>query len=168
MLVSLIAALDDGNGIGLKGALPWQLPDDMRSFKKLTMQHHVIMGRKTYESIGRVLPGREMLVVTQQTDYQAPGCQVLTSLEAAIKTAQATGEREVFIIGGQSLYRQALPLADRLYLTFVHARLDADVFFPEINFLEWKTLECVPHAADDRHLYAFDFKVLERIKRYEG
>ena len=163
MLVSLIAALDESNGIGLQGTLPWSLPDDMRQFRQLTMQHHVIMGRKTYESIGRALPGRIMLIVTHQPDYHAPNCSVSPSLEAALKQACDAGEKETFIIGGQSIYDQALSLADRLYLTRVHARLEADAFFPMLNLSNWRLVDSVTHAADEKHAYAFTFEVLERV-----
>ncbi len=163
MLVSLIAALDEGNGIGFQGALPWNLPADMRHFRRLTLHHHVVMGRKTYESIGRALPGRIMLVVTHQPDYQAPDCLVVPSLDAALKRSHDAGEEEVFIIGGQSIYNQSLPLADRLYLTRVHACLDADAFFPLIVPSDWRLIDSVPHATDGQHIHAFTFEILERV-----
>jgi dihydrofolate reductase len=163
MILSIIVALDEAGGIGQRGRLPWRLPDDLSRFRSLTMGHHIIMGRKTYNSIGRPLPGRTMLVVTHQPDFAAPGCQVVPSLQAGIILAQQAGENELFAIGGGELYAQALPLAERLYLTRVLARLEADVFFPAINPAEWQVLETRPHPADEKHAYAFYFETLERI-----
>ena len=161
MILSIIAALDEAGGIGLHGNLPWRLPDDLKRFRALTMGHPVIMGRKTYESIGRPLPGRRMLVVTHQPGFPAPGCEVVTSLEAGITLAEQAGESELFVIGGGKLYALALPQAQRLYLTRVQARVEADVFFPPIPAGEWRRVDHQFHAADDAHAFAFRFETLE-------
>lgn len=137
MIISLIVALDEGGGIGRRGEVPWRLSLDLRRFKALTMGHHLVMGRKTWEVIGRPLPGRTSLVLTRQGDYRAEGAVVLPSLEAALAVARAAGETEAFVIGGGELYAQALPQADRLYLTRVHIRLDCDTFFPPFDGEGW-------------------------------
>jgi dihydrofolate reductase len=121
MIVSLIAAVSDNGVIGLDGSIPWRLPADLKLFKQLTMGHTLILGRKTYQSIGRPLPGRKMVVLTRQLGFTAPGCHIAPSLEQALDTARAEGETEAFIGGGAVVYAQALPLADRIYLSRVHA-----------------------------------------------
>jgi dihydrofolate reductase len=161
VIVSLIAALDEANGIGWQGGLPWRLPADLRRFKRLTMGHHLICGRKTYQSIGRPLPGRTMIVVTRQKDFQAPGCRVVHSLDAALALAEAAGEEEVFVIGGAALYAAALPYARRMYLTRVHAVLPADVHFPEFDKGQWSIVEqeALPADRDNPHPTSF-FKLV--------
>ncbi|WP_243372489.1 dihydrofolate reductase [Geotalea sp. SG265] len=130
MIISLIAAMAENRVIGSHNALPWDLPADRKRFKALTLGHPVIMGRKTYESIGRPLPGRKNIVVTGQRGYRAEGCLIAHSLAEAIDLA-GDGD-EAFICGGGDLYRQALPLADRIYLTVIHRDYEGDVFFPQI------------------------------------
>jgi dihydrofolate reductase len=164
MIISLIAALDESGGIGLRGQLPWRLPDDLKHFRALTLKHHVIVGRKTYESIGRPLPGRLMIIVSHQSGYRAEGCQVYPSLEEALEMARQAGENEVFMMGGGSLYEQSLSLADRLYLTRVNVHLEADVFFPFIHSAQWQVIDSFTHPVDERHVYAFTFCTLERVK----
>ncbi|HEY8510707.1 MAG TPA: dihydrofolate reductase [Cyclobacteriaceae bacterium] len=165
MIVSLIAAVSRNNVIGKDNDLPWNLPDDMKYFMQTTSRHHVIMGRKNYESIPekfRPLPNRTNIVVTRNEDYQAPGCHIVHSLEDAFAIPMRSEEEEVFVIGGADIFRQSLPFADRLYLTEVHADVEGDVFFPAFDHSEWKELSRVPHPADERHKYAFDFVVYER------
>jgi dihydrofolate reductase len=163
MILSMIAALDEMGAIGWMGSLPWHLPDDLKRFRALTLGHHVIMGRKTYESIGKPLPGRSMLVVTHQVDFAAPGCSVVPSLQAGLSLAEQAGETELFVMGGGELYALALPLTQRLYLTRVKTRVQADVFFPRVNLEEWQILETQSHPADDRHAFAFCFETLQRF-----
>src|SRR5262245_37513826 len=129
MRISLIAAMAENGVIGRGGQLPWRLEADLARFKQLTMGHTVIMGRKTWESIGRPLPGRRMIVVTRQGRYAADGIEVAGNLEAALEAARVAGEEEAFIIGGAEVYRQALPLADRLYMTLVLAEIEGDTKF---------------------------------------
>ena len=129
--ISLIAALSDNRVIGNAGKIPWRLSDDLRRFKERTLGHAIIMGRKTYESIGRPLPGRTNIVITRDATRDIPGCVVVGSLESALAKAQEIETEEVFICGGGQIYAEALSLADRLYLTIVHANVEGDAFFPE-------------------------------------
>jgi dihydrofolate reductase len=142
MIISLIAAMAENRVIGLNGAMPWDLPDDRRRFRSLTMGHPVIMGRRTFETIGHPLPGRRNIVMTQQMRYRAEGCDVVHDLRSAFEASE--GSREVFVIGGAEIYRQALPFAERIYLTIVHAEIAGDAFFPVIPPGEFKETE---HAA---------------------
>lgn len=162
MKISLIVAMDQHRGIGKDGRLPWHLPADLRLFKQITLGHHLIMGRATYEAIGRPLPGRTMLVLTRQTDYQPEGCLVVHTLEEGLKLARQTGDDEAFVIGGAQIFSQALPLADRLYLSRVEGFFDADVFFPEIPPNDWRTVETAFYPADEANPYSFTFEILER------
>lgn len=163
MLISLLVAMDEGGGIGRDNRLPWRLSADLRRFKRLTMGHHMLMGRKTYESIGRALPGRTTIVVTRQADYQAEGCTVAHSLEEGIELAKGAGEEELFVIGGGEIFQQALPLAGRIYLTEVHGRAGCDVFFPRLEEGEWRTVEVEEVGADEVNEYATTYRVLERV-----
>jgi dihydrofolate reductase len=130
MIISLIAAMDEHRAIGNDNRLPWSLPKDLERFRQLTYGHPVIMGRKTFESIGRPLPGRTNIVLTKQRDYQAPGCTIVHDLASAF--AACADAEEVFIIGGQKLYHDTMAIADRIYLTIVHAHVGGDAHFPEI------------------------------------
>ncbi len=166
MIVSLIAALDLEGTIGRSGELPWRLPDDLRRFKRLTTGKPVVMGRKTYESIGRPLPKRTNIVLTGQAGYEAPGCVVVHGVEDALDEARlaAAGapEPEVMIFGGAIVYALFLPRADRFYLTRVDARVDGDTHFPLWDPAEWRETERVYHAADSRHDHPFVFMTLVR------
>lgn len=147
--------------IGRDGAVPWHLPVDMRHFKALTTGHTVIMGRKTFESLGRPLPNRRNVVLTRDPAYRAPaGVVVVHTLDAALAAAEA--DSEVFVAGGEGIYRLALPRADRLYLTVVHARIEGDTFFPEFDVAEWKLVREERHEPDDRHEHPFSFRLYER------
>ena len=162
MIISLIVAMDEQRGIGLEGRLPWHLPADLKRFKKLTMGHHLIMGRKTYESIGTPLPGRTMIIVTRNPNYQPDGCMVSRSLDMAIEFARMGMDNEAFIIGGGDLFEQSIDLADRIYLSQVHAILPADVYFPEISSDDWQETKSELVPADENNLYDFTFKILDR------
>lgn len=162
MLISLIVALDEQRGIGRAGGLPWRLRDDLQRFKALTLGHYLIVGRKTYASIGRPLPGRKMLVVTRNPQYQAEGCQVASSLPDALALADADGEEDVFIGGGSEIFALALPLADQMHLTQVHACTDCDVFFPEYDPREWVETGHIFHPANDYNEYSFTYRLLAR------
>lgn len=162
MIVSLIVAMDENRGIGLRNRLPWRLASDLKRFRELTMGHHLIAGRKTYESIGRPLPGRQMIIVTRDRNYRASGCLMVHSPDEAFRLAAERGEREAFVIGGAEIYAQALPQADRLYLTQVHAQVQADVFFPEFAEDEWQEVSRNFHAADEKNQYDFTFRELRR------
>ena len=147
--------------IGRANRLPWRLPADLRRFKSVTMGKPVIMGRKTYESIGKPLPRRSNIVVTRDPDYRAPGCQVVHSLEQALEAG--AGHAEVMVIGGAELYRQALGRAQRIYLTLVRAEVEGDALFPDIEPQQWRELERESHRADERNQYDYDFVTLQRV-----
>lgn len=162
--ISLIAALAENRVIGRQGNLPWHLPADLRRFKALTMGHTLVMGRRTFESIGRALPGRRSLVLSRDPDYRpAAEVEVVGSLEEALDRARAAGEDEVFIIGGAEVYRAALPLAHRLYLTLVHAEVEGDVRFPEVDLGEWRLLEERHRPPADDNPLPHTFRVYARI-----
>jgi len=167
MRLSLIAAVAQNGVIGRDGQLPWHLSDDLRRFKRLTMGHTLIMGRRTWESIGRPLPGRRTIVVTRQLRYRtAPGVQTAATLEEALQLAVAAGEEEAFVVGGAELYRQALSRADRVYLTAVLADVEGDTFFPvpldEFGRSSWRILESEHHEADAGNDFPFETLTLER------
>jgi dihydrofolate reductase len=157
MILSIIAALGRHRAIGYRNTLPWRLPADLQRFKQLTLGHHLLMGRKTYESIGRPLPGRTSIIITRQPEFSAAGCLVVHSLEEAIALAQTRGEQEAFVIGGAEIYAQALPHADRLYLTLVDAAPEADAFFPAVDESDWTKTETTQHRADEKNPYAMTF-----------
>ena len=149
--------------IGANGAIPWHLPEELKRFKSLTLGHHVIMGRKTYESIGRPLPGRASVIVTRQRGYRAPGALVMHSLDEAF--AACGGDSEIFVIGGAELYAQVLPRADRLYLTTVDAEITGDTYMPEFESSDWREVSAESFGADERHRYPFRCAVYERIRK---
>ena len=166
MIVSLIAAVSENGVIGKKGKIPWKLPADLRLFKQLTMGHHLIVGRKTWESIGKALPGREMIVLSRKADYKAEGCRVAGTLSQALEMARAAGEEEAFIGGGAAVYAKALPLADRFYLSRVHTNTrGGDAFFPAYEEKEWLVSLEVSYQAEKRGKTGFTFYILERKKR---
>jgi dihydrofolate reductase len=158
--LSLIAAVSDGGVIGRDGGLPWHLPADLKHFKALTTGHSLLMGRKTYESVGKPLPRRRNIVLTRSRGWQAEGVEVAADLDEAL--ALVAGEAEVFVAGGSELYAQALPRADRLYLTRVHGEVEGDVFFPEVPWQEWALVTEEHHPADGRHAQAFTFQTWDR------
>lgn len=160
MLISLIVAMDEKGGIGKDNRLPWHLSDDLKRFKTITMGHHIIMGRKTYESIGKPLPGRTNIVITRNPDYEAEGCIVVHSLEGALDIARGRGEDEAFITGGREIFAQALESANRIYLTRVHAEVPADVYFPDFDKGEWFEVDSHYHPADEVNDYPFTTKLL--------
>ncbi len=164
MRISLIVAVDEAGGIGIDNRLPWRLPDDQKRFKALTMGHTLIMGRRTYDSIGRALPGRTMIVITRNPAFHAEGVAAVGSLEQALEIARQGGETEAFIAGGAHIFSEAFPLADRVYLTKVHAVIHCDVYFPPFDPEEWKELESSFHSKDDRNEHDFTFTVYERVK----
>lgn len=170
MRVSLIVAADLGGVIGAGGGLPWRLPADLRRFKALTLGHHLIVGRKTFEAIGRPLPGRSMVVVSRR-DGLPPmgpvldGVQVAPSPEAALALAEAAGEGEAFVAGGGEIYRALLPRADRVYLTRVEAHFAGDTFFPDLDPTTWRLVSREDHPADEKHAVPYSFQVWERLRR---
>jgi dihydrofolate reductase len=162
-LVSIVVATDERNAIGHKGGLPWRLPDDLKRFKALTLGKPIVMGRRTWDSIGRPLPGRHNIVVTRRPGLALAGVTVVASLEGAL--AAAGDVPEACIIGGAEVYRLALPMTDLLHLTRVHATVEADTFFPPIDPGQWEEVSREDHAADEKHAYAFSFVELTRRGR---
>jgi dihydrofolate reductase len=158
--ISIIVAASTNDVIGRDGELPWHLPDDLRRFRQLTTGKPIIMGRKTHESIGRPLPDRQNIVITRNAGYEAPGCDVVTTPTAAL--AAAAGADEVMIIGGSGIYDTFLPMADRIFMTRIHANVDGDVLFPAPDSTEWEQVSLEPHSRDERHAHAFDFTVYAR------
>ena len=161
-MVSLVAAMSENRVIGKDGTLPWRLPDDLKFFKRLTVDHTVIMGRKTFDEIKRPLDNRRNVVITRNPAFHPHGVTVVPSLAEAL--ALGATEREVFVVGGGEIFREALPRADRLYLTVVHARVDGDTFFPEFDKDGWVLESDERHEADEKHAYAFSFRCYRRIR----
>lgn len=162
MLISIIVAASENGAIGKDNQLLWRLPEDLKRFKRLTLGHPMIMGRKTFESIGKPLPGRTSIVITRQTDFHHEGVIVAHSLEDAIKKAFEEENEETFIIGGGEIYRQAIALADKIYLTKVHTNIEGDTYFEIPDQNEWSEVDLTHHAADDKHHFSFDFIDLEK------
>lgn len=162
MIISLIAAIDEQLGIGKDGRLPWHLSSDLKRFKQLTMGHHIVMGRKTYETIGRALPGRIMIVLTRQQDYHPIDSLVMHSIKDAIRTAREAGDSELFIIGGGDIFRQTMNVADKIYLTSVHTDAQADIFFPTFDPAEWEVIEQEKNIKVEQDDYSSDFLVYRR------
>ena len=161
-LVSLIVATDDRGGIGRDGRMPWHLPEDLQRFKRITMGKPIVMGRKTWESIGRPLPGRQNIVISRQAGLDTPGAMVVGSLPDALRAAGDVPE--VCIIGGAEIYRLALPLAREIHLTRVHGLVDADTFFPLLDAVEWEEIGREDRPTDERHAYPYSFIKLVRAK----
>ncbi len=164
MIISTIVAVAKNNVIGKDNDIPWYLPADLKYFKKVTTGHHIVMGRKCYESIGRPLPKRTNVIVTRNPFFIATGCLVTHNVAEAVQLAEANGEEEVFIIGGGQIYEIALPHVDRIYLTEVDLEVEGDIFFPEINPKEWTLIEETEHQSDEKNEYDYTFKILERKK----
>jgi dihydrofolate reductase len=161
VIVSIIVAVSDNGVIGRGGGLPWHLPADLKRFKRLTSGHHMVMGRRTWDSIGRrPLPGRPTIVVSRDPSFVAEGAQVARSVEEALELA--AGADEVFIAGGETIYRAALPIADRIYLTRVHACVDGDTHFPAFDANDWQVVVEERHEPDEKNPYAHTFQVYER------
>ncbi len=159
--ITLIVAASTNNAIGKDNKMLWHLPEDFKYFKRNTIEHSIIMGRKTFDSIGRALPERRNIVLTRNQDWQAEEVDVANSLDEVLSYCR--DEREVFIIGGANLYKQTLPLAHKILLTRVQAELPGDAFFPEFATSEWKLTSQEAHAKDEKHAYDYTFEVWERI-----
>jgi len=169
MKIALIVAMASNRAIGKDNTMPWHLPEDLKYFKRCTLHKPVIMGRNTYESIGRPLPQRCNIIISRNPGYQVEGASVVGSVDAALqlaaeyyRTAAAPGDSEVMVIGGAQIYAQTLPLAERLYLTEVEASPDADAWFPEFVRAEWREVARETHPACARNPYPYSFVVLER------
>ena len=163
MLVSLVVAAAENDVIGNAGKLPWSLPDDLKYFRQVTEGKPVIMGRKTFESIGRALPGRLNIIITRNPDWKTDtDVRVVQSLEAALEQGWQSGAEEACVIGGREIYALALPIANRIHLTRVHAEIGGDTTLPAIDWNKWKETSATRHDADEKHAYPFTFFVYER------
>lgn len=160
MRLSIIAAMAGNRAIGIKNTLPWRLPEDLKRFKELTMGHHIVMGRKTYDSIGKPLPGRDTVIVTRNADYAVPGCLAVNSLDAALTVSH--GDAEVFFVGGADLYRQTLTIANRIYLTEIQRVFDGDAFFPEFDKNHWVETSREKHKTDGPNGFEYHFVIYDR------
>lgn len=167
-ILSAILAMSENRVIGKNNQLPWHLPADLKHFKALTTGHPIVMGRKTYESIGRPLPNRTNIIMTRHPSLHVSGCIVVTSIEAALECAKAENSTEIFIIGGAEVYNQLLPATQRIYMTVVHGQFDGDAFFPELDKTEWQEIERIDHPADVNNAYAYSFLRLERFSDATG
>src|SRR5476649_160969 len=158
--ISIIAAMARNRVIGANNAIPWHLPGELKMFKTITMGHHIIMGRNTWESIARLLPVRTTVIVTRQRSYAVPGAIVTAALDDAI--AACGNDDEIFVIGGSQLYAAALPLADRIYLTEVDAEVDGDTYMPDIDMNQWHAGAVTAYAADEKNPYGYKLTVFDR------
>ena len=159
-MISIIVAASENGVIGAGGELPWRLGDDLRHFKAVTMGKPIVMGRKTWDSIGRPLPGRQNIVITRQAGFEAPGCDIVASTEAAV--AAAGDAEEIMIIGGSQVYALFLPVADRVYLTRVHAEINGDAHFAALDENAWALVSDERHIADERNEFDYSFRIYER------
>ncbi|MEJ5963678.1 dihydrofolate reductase [Pedobacter immunditicola] len=159
MIVSMVVAISENNAIGKNNQLLWHLPADLKHFKEITSGHTIIMGRKTYESIGEALPKRRNIVITRNTELALPGVEVMHSLQEALSSCEE--ENEVFIIGGAEIFNQSLNLTDKIYLTRVHQNYAADTFFPDIDLTKWQESNIESHEPDEKNAIAYTFSTLE-------
>jgi dihydrofolate reductase len=159
MTKSIVVAIAENYAIGKNNQLLWYLPSDLKHFKQITSGHTVIMGRKTYESVGKPLPNRRNIVLSRQVMH-IDGCETASSIDAAL--ALCADEKEVFILGGAEIYRQSINITDRIYLTIVYKEFDGDAFFPEINYSEWKETAREDHQPDEKNAIPYSFITLER------
>lgn len=163
MRLSIIAALTTNNVIGRDNGLPWRQSTDLKRLKNLTMGHHLIMGRKTWDSVGKALPGRTSVVITRRDDFQAEGAIVVQSLEEAIELVEKSGDEEPFIAGGAEIFQLAMHRADRMYLTRIHVELEGDTFFPDFDDVtEWRLTDSEHFEADEKNQYPYSFLTYER------
>lgn len=165
MTISLILAMDEARGIGIDNQLPWRLPADLAFFKKTTLGHTILMGRKTFDSIGKPLPGRHNVILTRDPAFEAAGCEVVHSVEEAVKAYGRGGDKEteeLFVIGGAELFGLLLPYADRMYITEIAHRFKADTFFPEVDRRQWRVVSREKGIRDEKNPYDYEFVLYER------
>ena len=164
MIISLVVAADTNNAIGKEGKLPWHLPNDMKFFKNITWGMPVVMGRKTFEALGKVLPGRKNIVISRQPGWRAAGTVAVKNIDDALFVAKETDAKEVMVIGGGEIYKALFDRAKRIYLTRVEANPEADTFFPSINPDVWYLVSQKNHEADTANAYNYSVQVWERIR----
>lgn len=161
-MISFIVAMDDNRVIGKDNQLPWHLPEDLKFFKRVTMGHPIVMGRKTFASIGRPLPGRENIVITRNKDFHHDGCSIFYGLDQFLVYCQQKPEEEFFVIGGAEIFKQMLQKADRLYITEIHSSFEGDTFFPAIEMNEWKLSSKEQGLKDEKNPYEYEFVIYDR------
>lgn len=162
MIISQIVATSLNNVIGKNNALPWHMPTDMAYFKEKTWGHHIVMGRKNYEAEGKALPGRSNIVLTRNRDYSIPDGIVVNKIKDAIENALKAREKELFIVGGEEIYKLAMPFTDRIYLTRIHTEVNGDTFYPKLDMNIWQQIAIDKRKADEQNPYDYDFIVYER------
>lgn len=160
-MISFVVAMDENRVIGKDNQLPWHLPEDLKFFKRVTMGHPIAMGRKTHESIGRVLPGRENIVITRQPDYRSEDCTIFYSVEDFVKYSREQND-EIFVIGGAEIFKETFPHVDRLHITLIHEDFAGDTFFPEFNLGEWELVSNEKGIKDEKNPYDYDFRLYVR------
>jgi dihydrofolate reductase len=160
-MISFIVAMDENRVIGKDNQLPWHLPEDLKFFKRVTMGHPIAMGRKTHQSIGRVLPGRENIVITRQPDYQSEDCTVFYSVDDFVKYSQKQND-EIFVIGGAEIFKETFTYADRLYITLIHDEFAGDTYFPEFDSSEWDLVSIEKGIRDDKNPYDYEYRLYEK------
>jgi dihydrofolate reductase len=160
-MISFIVAMDENRTIGRENQLPWHLPEDLKFFKKVTMGHPIAMGRKTHESIGRVLPGRENIVITRQEGYQSEGCTMFYSVEEFVNYCRDVDD-EIFVIGGAEIFREAFPYVDCLYLTLIHETFEGDTYFPPFDLSQWELTSSEKGAKNEKNPYDYEFRIYKR------
>lgn len=165
-MISLLVAMDNNRLIGKDNDLPWHLPADLAYFKRVTMGHSIVMGRKTFDSIGRPLPGRENIIITRNTEFKAEGCKVIHSIEEVLELNQK--DKELFIIGGAEIFKEVLPHADRLYITEIDDVFEGDTFFPAFHLNEWQKTTSEEGPRDEKNPYDYNFVVYERTSYREN
>jgi dihydrofolate reductase len=161
-MISFVVAMDENRVIGKNNQLPWHLPEDLKFFKKVTMGHPIAMGRKTHESIGRILPGRENIIITRNSGYHCEGCTVLYSIQEFVEYCQARDD-EFFVIGGAEIFKETFPNVDRLYLTRIHEEFDGDTHFPEFDLNKWRLVSKEKGIQDEKNPYDYEFCIYDRI-----
>jgi len=162
MIISQIVAASTNNVIGANNRLPWNMPTDSAYFKSKTLGHHIVTGRRNYEAEGKALPGRINIVLTRNTNYSIPDGIIVNRLEKAIEIARKAGEKELFIVGGEEIYRLAMRFTDKIYLTRIHTIVDGDTFYPELDLKVWKQVAIDQRKADDQNPFDYDFIIFER------
>jgi dihydrofolate reductase len=160
-MISFVVAMDENRVIGKNNQLPWHLPEDLKFFKRVTMGHPIAMGRKTHESIGRVLPGRENIVITRKPDYQSENCTIFYSVEDFVKYSREQND-EIFVIGGAEIFKETFAYVDRLYITLIHTEFAGDTFFPEFNLGDWELVSNEKGIKDEKNPYDYDFRLYVR------
>ena len=162
MIISMVVAASENNIIGKDNQLMWHLPADMKFFKNITSGHHVVMGRKTFDALGKILPNRTNIIITRQEDFKIEGGLIVNDLKSGLDLAKQNGETECMIIGGGDVYQQSMVWADRIYLTRVHANFEGDTSFPLLDTEEWKMIKNENHFVDEKHIHSFSFQIWER------